>query len=72
MPFALCPRVAEFSGGGLDSQKLGRLLGSKCFAEDEEALTPAELSGEWKSYPGHMKVSRRRETPPDSHGWAVQ
>ncbi|CAM9858224.1 unnamed protein product [Scytosiphon promiscuus] len=41
-----------YKGGGLDSQKLRRLLRSKCFAESESAPAPEALSGNWASGPG--------------------
>ncbi|CAM9568808.1 unnamed protein product, partial [Discosporangium mesarthrocarpum] len=45
-----------YKGGGLDSQKLGRLLGATCFAEDSSGPSPPNLAGEWKVVSGSWQV----------------
>lgn len=44
------------AGGGLDSQKLRRLLRSKCFAESEAAPTAEDMAGQWAARDGQWQV----------------
>ena len=66
--FMLCHCNAVLAaGGGLDSQKLRRLLRSKCFAESEAAPTFDALTGRWAARDARWQVlydRRRGETIP--------